>query len=326
MLFNAVLHTMIIFFAILLVGFVAGKAGVIKRDFMPGFASLVTKVLLPCLIFYATVTGCTRQAMADNLPLLGLAASFYAFIVCVTLALAKALRMPVDKGHVFMFCFIFGNTGFVGIPLLSAVFPDLGLLYLSLFSIVDTPVFWTLGVWLATPRGRRHERHEAADASGGSAHSVRHMARSVLDIVLTPNIIAMVLAFAFVLAEWPLPDLLGDVLSTIASSTSAMCMIYLGALLCFSDFMSAFKSKEFYVGVAVKMVLVPCCIGALLHLTPLPSELVTSITLLSALPTMTIVPMIASQRGDFGDYAAGITVGTLVFSLVTIPLVTFLVL
>ncbi|WP_165172951.1 AEC family transporter [Adlercreutzia sp. ZJ242] len=123
---------MTIFFAILLVGFVAGKAGVIKKDFMPGFARLITKVLLPCLIFYATVTGCTRQAMADNLPMLGLSAGFYALIVCITL--------------------------------------------------------------------------------------------------------------------------------------------------------------------------------------------------LSALPTMTIVPMIASQRGDFGDYAAGITVGTLVFSLVTIPLVTFLVL
>ena len=41
---------------------------------------------------------------------------------------------------------------------------------------------------------------------------------------------------------------------------------------------------------------------------------------------MTIVPMIAAQRGPHGDYAAGITVATLAFSLITIPLVTFLVL
>ncbi len=326
LIFDVVLHTMIIFFAILLVGFVAGKLGVIQKDSMPGFARLITKILLPCLIFYATATGCTRRAMAENLPMMGLSAGFYALIICITFVLAKALKMPADKGRIFMFCFIFGNTGFIGIPLMSSVFPDLGLLYMSLFGIIDTPVFWTFGVWLATPKEKIDEHYEGADTLGGSVHGARHMFRNVLDVVLTPNIIAMVLAFVFVLAEWSIPSLLGDILSTISTSTSAMCMIYLGALLCYSDFVTAFKSKELYVGVIAKMVLIPCCIGALLHLTPLPTDLVTSITLLAALPTMTIVPMIAAQRGPYGDYAAGITVATLVFSLVTIPLVTLLVL
>lgn len=326
MIFDVVLHTMLIFFIILMVGFVTGKLGVIKRDFMPDFASLITKILLPCLIFHATVTGCTRQAMADNLPMLGLAAAFYATIILMTFLLMKLLRLSGDKGRVFMFCFIFGNTGFVGIPLMSSLFPDRGLLYLSLFGIIDTPVFWTFGVWLATSRKNVQKHYEGDEAIGGSVHSARHMVRNVIDIIKTPNIIAMLLAFVFVLAEIPVPGLIGDVLSTISAATSAMCMIYLGALLCFSDFVSAFKTRELYVGVVVKMVLIPCCIGAILHLTPLSSELVTSITLLAALPTMTIVPMIASQRGDYGDYAAGITVATLVFSLVTIPLVTFLVL
>ena len=105
-----------------------------------------------------------------------------------------------------------------------------------------------------------------------------------------------------------------------------MCMIYLGALLCFSDGLAAVRRKELYVGVTVKMVLLPCAIALLLHQTPLPSDMVTAITLIAALPTMTIVPMIAAQRGPYGDYAAGITVATLALSLITIPLVTFLVL
>ena len=43
-----------------------------------------------------------------------------------------------------------------------------------------------------------------------------------------------------------------------------------------------------------------------------------------SLPVMTVVPMIVAQRGNEGDYAAGITVATLVASVVTIPLVQFL--
>lgn len=146
MIFDVVMHTMLIFFLILATGFVAGKVGVIKRDFLPEFARLITKVLLPCLIFYGTVTSCTRQSMADNLPMMALAAGFYATITLIMFLLMRLMRLPYDQGRVFMFCFIFGNTGFVGIPLMSSVFPDLGLLYMALFSIVDTPVFWTLGV------------------------------------------------------------------------------------------------------------------------------------------------------------------------------------
>lgn len=43
-----------------------------------------------------------------------------------------------------------------------------------------------------------------------------------------------------------------------------------------------------------------------------------------ALPIMTVVPMIAKQNGHEGDYAAGMTVVTLVASAVTIPLVQLL--
>lgn len=324
--FDVVLHTMALFFLILATGFVAGKLNIIKKDFLPEFAGLITKILLPCLIFYATTSGCTRQAIFDNLAMIGLAAAFYVTIAFITFLLMKLLRLPAGKGRIFMMCFVFGNTGFVGIPLLSAVFPNTGLLYMSLFSLVDTPIFWTFGIWLATPKEHRKKHFENTQIEGGSVHSLRHMIVNVGKSLLTPNIVAMVLAFIFVLAELPLPGLINDAFATISAATSAMCMMYLGALLCFSNFLDAIKCKEVYVGVAVKMVVLPCAIALLVQQLPIPAEMATAITLIAALPTMTIVPMIAAQRGPYGDYAAGVTVTTLVFSLVTIPLVAFLVL
>ena len=54
MAFQATLHQMIIFFLVLAVGFVAGKAHVIEEDFMPKFAKLITTVFLPVMIFAYT--------------------------------------------------------------------------------------------------------------------------------------------------------------------------------------------------------------------------------------------------------------------------------
>ena len=307
MAFGIMLNTMTIFFLILATGFVAGKLGVIGRDYLPSFAKLITKILLPVMLFYSTGTGSTRQTVIDNLPMIGLAAAFYAIVIAVTFALSKALRLPHDKDRVFMFSFIFGNTGFVGFPLLAALFPETGILHMALFSIVDQLLFWTFGIWLATARDREETAFRAKS-------------------LLTPNIVAMLLALAFVMLEIPLPSVVGDTLRTITNATSAMCMMYLGALLCFSNWTDVLKRRELYVGVAVKMVALPIVCGSALMLTGLPYPMVASLTMIMALPTMTVVPMIASQHGNEGDYAAGLTAATLALCLVTIPLVSFVVL
>lgn len=305
MIFAITLERMLVFFLILAVGFAAARLGVIGRDFLPGLAGLITKVLLPAMIFYSTCTGCTRQALFDNLAMVVLAALFYATASLVLFLLARAMRLPHDKDRVFQFCFIFGNTGFVGIPLLAAVFPEAGLLYMMLFSVVDQAVFWTYGVWLATARDRQVARFSPRS-------------------LVTPNTVAIVAALVFVLADIPLPRLAALSLGTISGATSALCMMYLGALVCFSNVGAALRRPELYVGIAVKMVALPVLAGRLLALTALPGDLVSALVIIMALPVMTVVPMVAAQNGDEGEYATGITVVTLVASVATIPLAVLL--
>lgn len=305
MIFAITLERMLVFFLILAVGFAAARLGVIGRDFLPGLAGLITKVLLPAMIFYSTCTGCTRQAFFDNLAMVALAALFYATASLVLFLLARAMRLPHDKDRVFQFCFIFGNTGFVGIPLLAAVFPEAGLLYMMLFSVVDQAVFWTYGVWLATARDRQVARFSPRS-------------------LVTPNTVAIAAALVFVLADIPLPRLAALSLGTISGATSALCMMYLGALVCFSNVGAALRRPELYVGIAVKMVALPVLAGRLLALTALPGDLVSALVIIMALPVMTVVPMVAAQNGDEGEYATGITVVTLVASVATIPLAVLL--
>lgn len=135
----------------------------------------------------------------------------------------------------------------------------------------------------------------------------------------------MKLAFLFVLLEIPLPGVINDTLVTVSNATSACCMMYLGALLCFSKWTDALKCKELYVGILVKMIVLPIIGGKILFALGWPVDVATSMIVLMSLPVMTVVPMIATQRGHEGDYAAGIAVATLVASVATIPLVQLLV-
>lgn len=303
MLFSIVIHQMILFFSILLVGNVAAKQGVIQENYLPDFAKLVSKIFLPVLIFYMTYAGTTRQMVWENAAMIGLTALFYVIISAVTWIIAKGLRPTGDKAKVFQFAFIFGNTGFVGVPLLIALFPKDGILYLALFSIVDQLLFWTYGVYLATASDKK--------------------AKITLKSFVNPNIVAIALALIFIMIGVKLPTVVDDTLQTIKNAVGAMAMIYLGALIFYSDWKTAFKTKDLYFGIVVKMIILPILLGKLLLMTGLPNNMIWSMIILMSLPTMTVVPMIAKLYGHEGAYAAGITAATLAVSIVTIPVVVF---
>lgn len=238
-----------------------------------------------------------------------LAALFYAVISLLMFVIAKLMRIEHDKDRVFQLCFIFGNTGFVGVPLLAAVFPDAGLVYMMMFSIVDQVVFWTYGIWLSTER----------------CHDHGHIHVNLRSFV-SPNTVSIVLALIFVMTEVPIFEPLQLGLSTVSSATTGMCMLYLGALASFSRVLPVLKRPELYVGIVVKMIVLPVVVGHLIAMTEIfPGQMVLALAIIMAPPVMTVVPMMVANNGKEHEYATGITVVTLVASIVTIPLVVFLV-
>ena len=103
-------------------------------------------------------------------------------------------------------------------------------------------------------------------------------------------------------------------------------MMYLGALICFTDCMKVLKRADIYVGMAFKMVLVPIALGFALQMMGLfREEIIQCFIMITALPTMTLVPIVASNNGHEGAYAAGVTAVTLVASIVTIPFVMMVI-
>ena len=74
--FGIVLHRMIIFFLILLLGAFCGRKKIIAEEYLPNLQQLITKVFLPVLIFYGTYTGANWQDVVDNAAIIVFAAIF----------------------------------------------------------------------------------------------------------------------------------------------------------------------------------------------------------------------------------------------------------
>lgn len=302
---GTILAQMVSFAIMLAIGAFAGKLGIIRRETLPDIIGLATKVLLPVMLFSFIYGNATRETLAAHAPMAMMTAVFYVVIIAVLFPTARILKLDVERSKTFRLIFTFGNTGFIGLPLLSAIYPDTGAVDLALFMLVDQAVFWTYGLRLATAQART------------TPFSPKNF--------FNPNIAVIFATFAVVLSGVRLPGFAESTLSAIGAAASPLCMVCLGAMCYFSNVRAALTSPDLYVGIAAKMIAVPIVAGKAILASGLPVEhcLAVSFIVMMAMPATTLVPLCVERHGAQGEseYATVLSVATIAASVVTVPIV-----
>lgn len=107
----------------------------------------------------------------------------------------------------------------------------------------------------------------------------------------------------------------------IGGTATPLAMIYLGGLFACTNIRQYIAKIELYGIVLVKMIAFPVVFYLFLGLMNVSHDLRITMTLLSALPSMTSVAMMANASGSEGEYAISTVFVTTVCSMVTIPIV-----
>ena len=219
--------------------------------------------------------------------------------------LAAIFGLKGDRGQVYRALSMFGNIGFMGIPIISSIFPENGMLYISVFTIVDQLALWTIGVKLTTPGEKGRERFNPWK-------------------LVNPATVAIILAVLCVLCRFHLPRLLNIALGKIGATATPMAMIYLGGVFGCINIRKYIVQLPFYGIVAVKMLLFPVAVYFLLGHLPISEEIRMTLTLVTAMPSMSSVVMMAKASGSEGDFAMGGIFVTTLCSIVTLPFVCWI--
>lgn len=154
--FSIVLSQIIGFVIYILIGIAAVRMRVLGSRSLGVFSRFITKISLPLLLFSNTLNGATRQQFISALPVLAVTVLMYFLLYLLCLFLARLSGLKGNENHVYRACAMFGNIGFMGIPIVAAVFPEQGMLYIALFTVIDQLLLWTLGVNLTAPVDREN--------------------------------------------------------------------------------------------------------------------------------------------------------------------------
>ncbi|MBQ6622268.1 MAG: AEC family transporter [Mogibacterium sp.] len=305
-----VLRQLIMMMIYAVVGIISVKIGVMNEERLQPLAGLVTKLILPITLFTNMLDNVSRRDLLTGLPMLALAIVQYIAVILLSLLLSRIFRLQGDRARIYRATATFGNAGYLGIPLLIALFPAAGMLYVSLYTLIDQTLMWSYGITLLTPE----------DRLGGTTLASR------LRKLINPCIVSILLAFVCILLGIRLPELIDVPFGNISATLTPIALIYLGGTLCYVDIKDCVRHGEFYGVILGKMLVLPVLLFVLFGLFPgIEPDQRFAITVFCGLPTFAACPMVAASIGGDSKYAAKVVLMTTVAALITLPLVCLIV-
>lgn len=310
---NILINQLGMFVIYIMAGIILIRTHVLNRANMEVVSRLVIKLALPVMIFTNTVNGVNKEMLFNSLPILGIAFFMYIGLFGLSFLSGKVFHLQGDHQQLYSAMSAFGNIGFMGIPIVTSIFPERGMLYISVFTMIDQLMLWTVGVRLTSKAGDRVEKASEIQSSCGHSFDFKKL--------INPVTVAIVLSLIFILIGIQLPEILNTAFSKIGATATPLAMIYLGGVFACMDVRKYICKLDYYGIVAIKMLIFPVIFYLILGLLPISAEIRMTMTLTSAMPVMSSVVMMANAYGTDGDYAMGGILVTTVCSIVTLPLV-----
>lgn len=304
--FFTVLTQILIFIILIALGILAVKRNILDEHSLGNLSKVIMRMALPAYIFIKTAEGATRAGLAASLAVIPMAIVMYLLLFLLSLGIEKVFHLRGNRSHVFRAVVMFGNVGFMGIPLVVELYPDTALLYVSLFTILDQMLFWTYGTALTEQVSEEKKKFSPA----------------ALKNLLSPALLAIVLATICVLLNVQLPYVISATLNKLGAASMPLSLLYIGGMLSMTDVRKVLKCGELYAEIILKMLVLPLVFYFVVRRLGVAEDMAGTMAFLAGLPAINMVAMLAKNNGSDGDYAVCAVMMTTLACLVTLPLVS----
>ena len=143
------LQQMIVMFLMMAVGYLCYKKQILTEEVSKKVSAIVVNVANPCMILSSALTDQQMQGK-ELLQTLAIVAMMYAFLLLVAQLLPRILCIQKESRGAYAAMTVFANIGFMGFPLLAAMYGNGALLYGAVFQIPFNILIYTYGVAVLT--------------------------------------------------------------------------------------------------------------------------------------------------------------------------------
>jgi len=289
----------------LFIGYVAGKLKFVDEVSTERLSTLIVKVAQPFLIINSLMSlEYSTDNLKTGLAILALGVGMHTALSIIANLLARFVK-DFDERKISEYCMVFANCGFVGFPILEAIYGERGLFYGAFFIISFHLFVWTRGI-LILARGREDIKITPKK------------------IIINSGTVPCMIGFLLFVANLPLPEFVYEFASGMSNLCTPISLMVSGANLARRSMKTLFANRTVYLTVGVKLVVMPFIITTALWLLGLPEFMIVFGGIMASMPCAAIVTMFGEMYKISPGYASELVGTSTLLCMATIfPMVTY---
>ncbi len=295
-------------FILIIPGFVLRKTG-LSSDKSAGYINTVLIwVLTPAMLLNSFFKPFDSEEFKTLLVTAGF--SLIAHLLFSLISLFMFKKTEKCKKNVYRFAMVFSNAGFMGIPLIVDVLGSDKAIYASFYMIFFHLFIWSVGSYIYTG-------------------DMKYF--SVKKMILNPGVIPILIGIIIYVTGLGdvMPNIISSAVGHLGGSVVPVSMIIVGLRLAECDFKRIFGNIKLYICFAMRLLILPTLLFAVMYLFKLTNLYYNEIVMASCLicasaPSAAFTNAFAElYGGDGAEASVTVSVSTLL-SIVTMPLVAML--
>lgn len=315
---TVVLQQMVIIFILIGVGLLLYKKEMLSENTGRQISGLIVNVTNPALLICSAFREGSRVSLQELGMALGIYLVVYILLIIAGLLIPRILRVPNMYHYSYQMLTVFGNVGFIGIPLASAVLGAESLIFVSIYNLIFNILIYTFGITLL----QKAEARQLATGSSTTQRPGSGITTPLWKKLVNAGTVSAAATIIFYLGDFHVPALVSSTLNYMGQATTLLSMLVLGISLAQMKPKDIFSHPKLYGFTLLRQILVP--IGCILILRPFIQNplILNTMALMLAVPAANMPLMLSKQLQVETDTISQGIILTTILSLGTIPVVS----
>ena len=287
----------VILYLLVLVGFVLDKAKLFSSSTAGHLIDMLLYVVTPCVLVNSFLEMEPTEAHIKSF-FLSFGLMFLTHIIAIVLSL-PFFRRQDSWNPIFKYASIYGNVGFMALPLAQAILGPEGVFYCANGYIVFNVITFIHGIKLMAGK---------------------HYHMNWRKLVFNPGVISVLIGLPLFLFNINLPTVVAKPIEYLGNLNAPLGMLIFGTYLAHTDLKTIFREKRIYLVALLKLIVLPAvCIG-LYRLIGVRGTLLIACCITACVPSGNNTFMFASEFHKVVGVGSKTVALVSAFSMVTMPL------
>lgn len=309
---TVVLQQMIIIFILIGIGIFLYKKEMLSEMTSKQISGLIVNLTNPALLICSAFDDGPKVSLQELALALFIYIIIYAVLIAAGFLLPYILRVPKRYHYSYKMLTIFGNVGFIGIPLASAVLGTESLIFVSIYNLIFNILVYTFGISTL--------QKASAEQSGSNCDTP--VASGRWQKLINAGTVSAAATVVFYLGNFHIPVIITSTMSHIGKATTLLSMLVLGVSVAQMAPKEIFSHPKLYGFTLLRQILIPIACIMLMRPFIQNTLILNTMALMLAVPAANMPLMLSKQLNVETDTISQGIILTTIFSLITIPIVS----